>query len=107
MRAASRPSTSRLPSTRHALDGGRVVDVAPGGHVGQQQVVAAQGDQHLGVVLVEAHTGPDVGQQAHAVLRVVAGLALADVVEQACQHQQVGAGDPAHQGARATAASHR
>ncbi len=46
---------------------------------------------------VEAHAGRDLGQHRHAVVGVVAAPALADVVQQAGQHQQVRPPDPARQ----------
>ena len=98
MRAAS-SSQHRAVAERggHRLDRGRVVEVAAGGHVGQQQVVAAQRDEHGGVGRVEPHARADPGQQLDADLGVVAGAALADVVEQGAEHEQVGPVDPAGQ----------
>ena len=71
------------PDPRRAVADGRVVDVAPGGHVRQQQVVAAHRHQDLGVRRVEAHARSDRRQQLDTHLGVVAGVALADVVQQA------------------------
>ena len=68
-----------------AGDGGRVVEVAPGGRVGQQQVVAHQVDEDRDVGGREAHAGRDALDDLHADGRVVAGEALADVVQRVCR----------------------
>ena len=61
-RAASRSRVDRLPtSAGHPLGGGRVVEVPPGGRVGQQQVKPDHGDQRVHVVGGQAHPRPDIG----------------------------------------------
>ena len=79
-----------------ALDGGRVVEVATRGDVGQEQVVAHHGLEHRDVLGREPHPRADRVEQVDADVGVVAGVALADVVEERAEHQQiraVGAGD--------------
>ena len=49
-----------------------------------------QQHQRLGVVVVEAHSLSDVVHQGHAHHGVVAGVALANVVQQRAEQQQVG-----------------
>ena len=73
----------------HAGDGGRVIEVAAGGGVGQQEVVAHEVDEHVDVVGREAHPGGNALDDLHADLGVVAGEALADVVEQRADEQEV------------------
>ena len=70
---------------------GRVGQIAARGDIGQQQVMAHQRGQHLGVLGRQPHARPDGLHQRNADLGVVAGVALADVVEQRAEHQQVGA----------------
>ncbi len=77
------------------LDGGRVVEVAAGGGLDQQQVVADQRAQYGDVLPVEADARGDVLDDGLAGHRVVARPSLADVVEQCGDQQQVGAADPA------------
>ncbi len=74
----------------HLLDGGGVVEVAPGGDVGQEQVVAHHRLQHRHVGGVEPEPRSDRGQQVDAHVGVVARVALADVVQQGADHEQVG-----------------
>ena len=71
--------------------GERVVEVAPGRDVGQQQVVLHEAHQRVGVVGAPAAAPGDGAGQPHAGLRVIAGVALADVMQQRPHHQQVGA----------------
>jgi hypothetical protein len=84
-------------------DGGRVVRVAAGGEVAEQQVVPDQPLDRPDVRLAQAHpaqpghaqVGPD-----HGVVGVVAFVlagSLADVVQDRGQQQQVRSGDPADQ----------
>src|SRR5690606_40750363 len=72
-------------------DGGRVVQVAPGGRLDEEQVVAHQRGDHLDVVGVEADAGGHVPGDDLAGHRVVAGTALADVVQTRGEEQPVGA----------------
>ncbi len=78
--------------------GGGVVEVAPGGGLHEQQVVAYERGDHGDVARVEADTGGHVPGDDLAGHRVVAGPALADVVQQGGDEQQVGAADPAGEG---------
>ncbi len=79
-------------------DRGRVVQVAPGGGVDQQQVVPYERPEHGDVVRVEADAGGDVAGDGLAGDRVVSRPALADVVQERGHQQQVGAADPAGEG---------
>src|SRR5690606_35766270 len=71
-------------------DGGRVVQRAPGGRLDEEEVVAHQRGDHLDVVGVEGDAGGHVPGDDLAGHRVVAGPALADVVQQRGDEQQVG-----------------
>ena len=81
----------------HVGNGVGIFQVAPGGHVGQQQMVLHHGHQHVYVGGRVPHAVGDVGHQLHTHLGMVAGVALADVVEQGPHHQQVGAVHPVDQ----------
>ena len=75
----------------HRLDGGGVVEVAPGGDVGEQQVVAHHRDEHVDVGRRRGPcAAPIVAHELDADLGVVARVALADVVEEGAEHEQVG-----------------
>ncbi len=78
-------------------DGGGVVEVAAGGGLGEQQVVADERGDDVGVRGVEAEAGGDRAGDALARLGVVAGAALADVVQQGREEQEVGPADAAGQ----------
>jgi hypothetical protein len=78
-------------------DGGWVVQIAAGRGVGQQQVVADQRDHEGDVLLGEAHSRGDGPRHFGADDRVVAGVPLADVVQQRADQQQIGARDIAGQ----------
>ena len=78
----------------------RVVEVASGGGVGQQQVVAHERDQDLGVLRAETQPRRQVGDDRDARLGVVARPALADVVQQRTDQQQVGPVDVASERGR-------
>ena len=75
-------------------DGGRVVEVAPGRRVREQEVVAHEVDEDRDVFGREAHAGGDALDDLHAHRRVVAREPLADVVEQRADEQEVRAFDP-------------
>ena len=75
-------------------DGVVVGEVAAGGHVGQQQVVADHLLEHLGVAFGEAHAGAHDRHLLDADVDVVARVALADVVQEGADDEQVGAVDP-------------
>lgn len=75
--------------------GGRVLQVAPGGGVHEQQVVPYEGREYGDVVAVEADARGDVLGDDLVGHRMVAGPALADVVQQRGDQQQVGAVDAA------------
>ena len=73
------------------IDRGGIVEVAPRGDVGQQQVVLDQGDDDVEVVVVETDAPADPLGQDHARSRVIARLALAEVVQQRRENEQIGA----------------
>ena len=93
----------------HRCDGAVVVEVAAGGDVGQQEVVAHHAcSEHLDVVGRQAHPRADALDELDADLGVIAGIALADVVQQRAEHEQVGSVDPVGPASAAlAAASHR
>ena len=96
--ACSSSSTSaRADGVGDGARGRRVGQVAAGGDVGQQQVVLDQRDEHGDVGGRQAEPGRELGDDLHADLGVVAGQALADVVQQRAEQQQVGARDAAGQ----------
>ena len=70
-----------------------VGEIASHGDVGQQQVVLDHRDQHVGVGEADAEPVTEAADDLHAGLGVVALVALADVVEQRAEHEQVGSGD--------------
>ena len=78
-------------------DGGGIVEVAPGGRVGQEQVEAHHVDQDGHIVRVEAHASSDTVDDLDADRGVVARKALADVVQQRADQQEVGSFDPVGQ----------
>ena len=73
------------------LDRHRVVEVAARRGLGQQQVVAYDGLQDPHVAGVEAEPLADVARHHRAGPGVVAGPALADVVQERADQQEVGA----------------
>ncbi len=75
------------------LDRHRVVQVATGRGVGQQQVVRGERGDGLDVVVGEPHPAGDLASVLGADERVVAWVALADVVQQRADEQQVGTVD--------------
>ena len=75
-----------------ALDRRRVVEVAAERDLRQQQVVGDQLDQHVDVGSGVAQTRAEPACDLDAGVGVVAGAALAEVVEERAQHEQVGAG---------------
>ena len=85
---------------RHGLGGRRVGEVAPGRDVGQQQVVPDQRDEDRDVVRGQPEPRPGHRDQVGPDGAVVARPALADVVQQGGEQQQVGAGDPPGQPGR-------
>ena len=75
----------------HRGDGGRVVEVAPGRVLDEQQVVAHEQPDGGDVVVVEAHPLRGGDTERHARPRCGRpGRALADVVQQRGDEQQVG-----------------
>ncbi len=72
-------------------DGGGVVQVAPGGGLDEEQVVADEGGEDGGVRAVEADAGGGVAGDGLAGDAVVAGPALAEVVQQCGDEEEVGA----------------
>ncbi len=86
---------------RHAGDGGGVVEVAPGGGVGQQEMVAHEVDQDRDVVGGEAHPRGDAVDHLDADRGVIAREALADVVQEGADEEEVrpldGVGQPGRQ----------
>lgn len=79
-------------------DGRRVVQVAPGRGVDQQQVVPYEGAQYVDVPRVEADPHGDVTRDRLPRHGVVPRPALADVVQESGHQEQVGAADPAGEG---------
>src|SRR5690606_6619469 len=71
----------------------RVVQVTPGRGLGKQQVVADHGGQHVHVLRGQPDAGADVADHHLAGRGVVAGPALADVVQQGGDQEEVGTGD--------------
>jgi hypothetical protein len=82
----------------HPFGRGRVVQVAPGGHFGQEEMEANQGYQRVDIVGREAHPARYLGYRLYAHLGVVAGEPLADVVEKRADEQEIGALHPVGQG---------
>ena len=74
---------------QHNLDRRRIVQISPGGGVGQQQMVPGHGRDRLGVVRIEAHPAGDPTRQPLPDHRMVTGIALAQVVQQRSDQQQV------------------
>ncbi len=72
---------------RHALNGFGVVQVAAGRHDRQQQVVADQLRERLGVGGRDPQSRPDIQGQARAEHAVVDAAALADVVQQRAERE--------------------
>ncbi len=85
----------RADSFGDRAHGGRVLQVAPGGRVDEQQVMAYEGGEHGHVLAVEADPRGDVLGDDLAGHRVVPGPALADVVQQGGDQEEVGAVDAA------------
>ena len=77
----------------HCRDRRGILEVATGREAGQQQVVAHEIDEHGDVVGVEAHAGGDGLREHDAVVGVVAGATLAQIVQQRAHQQEIG---PAH-----------
>lgn len=72
------------------LDGRRIVEVAAGGGLRQQQVVAHHAGQQGDVRRPQPEPGPDLTRQFRADDAVVPAASLADVVQERTEHQQVG-----------------
>ena len=87
---SSSSSGPRADRRRDLLHGHRVVQVPPGRDLGEQQVVADRGGDQLRVGLAEADPLAHVAGDHLAGDAVVAGPALADVVQQRGEQQQVG-----------------
>ena len=103
----SRSSASAEPSRAATrLDRRRVVGVAGGRGLGEQQVPADQQRDQLHAVRVEAHPGRDRPGDRLAGDAVLGEAALADVVQQGGDHQHVGAGDLPDQRRRLDAGLH-
>ena len=88
---------------RHPVAGGpghvghrrRVVEVAPGGGVGEEEVVPHQVHQDLDVVRAESHAGGHACGRGPCPPAVWSpGIPLADVVQQGADQQEVGSLDP-------------
>src|SRR5690606_32681584 len=88
------------------LHGDGIVDVAAGGGLGQQQVVADERLQDGDVLFGEAEACCDVAGDDRAGGGVVAGPALADVVQERAHEGEVGAGDVAGEGGGARGGLH-
>ena len=87
--AASSSSTSWCNGLGHTGDGGVVAQVAPCGDVGQEEVQADEGSEDLDVPRRQPHAMSDAVNELDADQRVVAGIALSEVVEQRTQDEQV------------------
>ena len=70
-----------------------IVEVTPGGGLGQEEVQPHERLEEVHVVVGEAEPGADGGGQHDAGVGVVTGIALADVVDERADEQQVG---PSH-----------
>jgi hypothetical protein len=92
---------------RHVLHGHRVVEVPAGGDDGEQQVMADGLGHQLDVGLVQPHPFAHVARHDLTGHAVVTGPALADVMQQRRQQQQVGAGDVPGQRGRVGGALHQ
>ncbi len=77
-----------------AGDRGGIVEVAPRGRVGQQEMMAHEVDQHVDVGGREPHARGDVLDDLHADGGVVAGITLADVVQKRADQEQIRPLDP-------------
>ena len=75
---------------RDAGDGGRIVEVAPGGRVGQKKMVAYEVDQHGHIGGREPHPRGDTVDYLHADGGVIARVTLSDVVQKGADQEQVG-----------------
>ena len=71
-------------------DRGRVGEVATHRHVGQQQMLLDHGHQDLDVRRHETELRADGADEFHPHHGVIAGVPLAEVVEQRAEHEQVG-----------------
>ena len=76
----------------HERDRAVVVEIPPGRDVGQEEVVLDEGGEHGDVVSVEPDARADRRHDLHADRAVVARVALADVVEERTEDEQVRAG---------------
>ena len=107
-RAQQRQRLGRSPTRRgDELDGGRVVGVAGGGGLGEQQVPAHERADQVDRVGVEAHPGGDGAGDRLARDAVLGQPALADVVQQRRDHEHVGARDRAGSARRPRCRSRR
>ncbi len=83
--------TGPIDRVGHRGHGHRVAEVAAGRGVRQQQVVTGQGGYRRDIVGRQAHALPDPFGMHRADDRVLARVALADVVQQGAEQQQIGA----------------
>ena len=86
---------------RHRLDRRRIREIATGGEARQQEVQADEVDQHRDVGGGVPHAGRHDRGQRDAVVGVVTRAALAQVVQERADQQEVGPTDPTHAFARA------
>ena len=69
------------------LDRAGVVEVASGGHVGQQQVMLHHRSQQLHLVRRKSHARTDEVRQLDAPPRVIAGEPLSEIVQERADHE--------------------
>ena len=66
----------------HDSDRARVLDVAAAGYIDQQQVMLTQTLERVDIIDSESHVRRDRVNENYAHFGVIAGIALADVVQQ-------------------------
>ena len=70
-----------------------IVEVAPNRDLGQQQVVLDELGEHIDIRGRKAEARAETARELDTDLDVIAGVALAEIVQQRTQHEQVGAVD--------------
>ena len=90
----------RAHRTDDGADRCLIIEVATGGNVWQQQMVLDHPNQQLDVAGRESHALGNRSHQAKANFGVVAGIALANVVKQGANDEQIGAAHPGGESGR-------
>ena len=72
-----------------SLDGGGVVEVAPGGCFGQQQMITDEADQDRHILGRKAHPASHVADDVHSRVGVVPGEPLPDVMKEGTHQEEV------------------